>query len=191
MAITQISQIQVRRGLQQDLPQLAAGELAWSTDLQRLYIGNGVLSAPDYAPVEGRTEILTQNSIVNFTNTLVANVIILQGNIETLNSQVAALQQGVLTSSNVTLGTNSSGTITTFTGNNNVITYSLGQGNTQRTGTIKAAFNKTTSTVIYEEDYVETGATDIVFTMSANSTTASLNYTTTSATYLQYRKQTQ
>jgi hypothetical protein len=41
MAIVQISRIQHRRGLQQDLPQLASGELGWSIDERRLYIGNG------------------------------------------------------------------------------------------------------------------------------------------------------
>ena len=43
MAITQISRIQHRRGLQQDLPQLAAAELGWSIDQRRLFIGNGTL----------------------------------------------------------------------------------------------------------------------------------------------------
>jgi len=60
MAITQVSQIQVRRGLQQDLPQLASGELGWSLDTQRLYIGNGTLA--EGAPVQGVTEVLTQYS---------------------------------------------------------------------------------------------------------------------------------
>lgn len=60
MAIIQISRIQHRRGLQQDLPSLASAELGWSLDSQKLYIGNGTLS--EGAPVEGVTEILTQNS---------------------------------------------------------------------------------------------------------------------------------
>lgn len=60
MAITQISQIQVRRGLQQDLPQLAGGEFGWSVDSQRLYIGNGTLT--EGAPVQGVTEVLTEYS---------------------------------------------------------------------------------------------------------------------------------
>lgn len=60
MAIIQISRIQHRRGLQQDLPNLASAELGWSLDSQKLYIGNGTLS--EGAPVEGETEILTQNS---------------------------------------------------------------------------------------------------------------------------------
>jgi hypothetical protein len=60
MAITQISQIQVRRGLNQDLPQLASGEIGWSLDTRQLYIGNGLIS--EGAPSTGVTEILTQYS---------------------------------------------------------------------------------------------------------------------------------
>jgi Pectate lyase superfamily protein/Major tropism determinant N-terminal domain len=62
MAIVQISKIQIRRGLNQDLPQLDAAEMGWSTDTQQLYIGNGLTSAPDYAPTVGYTEILTEHS---------------------------------------------------------------------------------------------------------------------------------
>lgn len=60
MAILQISQIQVRRGLQQDLPQLASGEMGWSIDARKLWIGNGSLG--EGAPIEGQTEILTEYS---------------------------------------------------------------------------------------------------------------------------------
>lgn len=55
MAITQISKIQVRRGLQEEIGQLASGELAWAVDTQRLYIGNGTLA--EGAPVIGLTQI--------------------------------------------------------------------------------------------------------------------------------------
>ena len=41
MAVVQISRIQIRRGLQQDMPGLASAEMAWSLDEQRLFIGNG------------------------------------------------------------------------------------------------------------------------------------------------------
>ena len=64
MAILQISQMQVRRGLNQDLPQLASGELGWSLDTRQLYIGNGTIA--EGAPSLGVTEILTQYS--NFAN---------------------------------------------------------------------------------------------------------------------------
>ena len=68
MAIVQISQITNRKGLQENLPQLAGAELGWSTDTRQLYIGNGTLQ--DGAPVIGNTEILTEFSdILNFTNT--------------------------------------------------------------------------------------------------------------------------
>lgn len=60
MPVVQISRIQARRGLQQDLPQLASAELGWSIDQRRLYIGNG--TSAEGAPTEGVTEILTQHS---------------------------------------------------------------------------------------------------------------------------------
>jgi len=58
--IIQISRIQNRRGRATDLPQLAAGELGWVIDEQRLYIGNGTVA--DGAPAVGNTEILTSGS---------------------------------------------------------------------------------------------------------------------------------
>lgn len=60
MAVIQISQIQVRRGLLQDLGQLGAGEFGWAVDQLRLFIGNG--STADGAPYIGNTEVLTTNS---------------------------------------------------------------------------------------------------------------------------------
>lgn len=57
MAVTQISQIQVRYGLQEDIGTLAAGEFAWAIDTQRLFIGNGTLE--EGAPISGMTEIMT------------------------------------------------------------------------------------------------------------------------------------
>ena len=60
MAIVQISRITQRKGLQENLPQLAGAEFGWSIDERRLYIGNGTLQ--DGAPVIGNTEILTEFS---------------------------------------------------------------------------------------------------------------------------------
>ena len=60
MPIVQISRIQHRRGKATDLPQLAAGEIGWSIDDQRLYIGNGTVA--DGAPAVGNTEIMTSGS---------------------------------------------------------------------------------------------------------------------------------
>jgi len=58
MAVTQISRIQHRRGLEQDLPQLASAEFGWSLDTRKLYIGNGTLD--EGAPTTGITRILTE-----------------------------------------------------------------------------------------------------------------------------------
>jgi hypothetical protein len=60
MAIVQVSRITARKGLQEDLPQLAGGELGWTLDQRRLYIGNGTLD--EGAPTVGNTEILTEFS---------------------------------------------------------------------------------------------------------------------------------
>lgn len=65
MAIVQVSQITNRKGLQEDLPQLAGGELGWAVDSRRLYIGNGTLQ--EGAPVIGNTEILTEFSDISAT----------------------------------------------------------------------------------------------------------------------------
>lgn len=60
MAIVQVSRITNRKGLTENLPQLAGAELGWCIDSRRLFIGNGTLQAG--APVIGNTEILTEFS---------------------------------------------------------------------------------------------------------------------------------
>jgi len=60
MAIVQISRITNRKGLTENLPQLAGAELGWAIDSRRLFIGNGTLQ--EGAPVIGNTEILTEFS---------------------------------------------------------------------------------------------------------------------------------
>tara|TARA_B100000900_G_scaffold176531_1_gene149726 strand:- start:2928 stop:4547 length:1620 start_codon:yes stop_codon:yes gene_type:complete len=62
MPIVQISRIQHRRGKKTDLPQLAAGELGWAIDDQKLYIGNGTVA--DGAPAVGNSEVLTEHSSI-------------------------------------------------------------------------------------------------------------------------------
>jgi hypothetical protein len=68
LAIVQISRITQRKGLQENLPQLAGAEFGWSIDERRLFIGNGTLE--EGAPVIGNTEILTEFSdILQFQTT--------------------------------------------------------------------------------------------------------------------------
>lgn len=183
MAIVQISKIQNRRGLNQDLPQLAGGELGWSIDSRQLYIGNGTLG--EGAPVEGHTEILTEFSIINFTagfasqvNTLAGNVTVLEGNIVTINSQIATLQQGTISNVAATLPI-SSGAVTASSLSNGSFNYTVTQGTAQRTGRINFNYNSSTSTVSYDEEYTQVGTTNLVFTLTANSTATSINYNTT------------
>ena len=60
MAIVQVSRITNRKGLSENLPQLAGAEFGWVIDQRKLYIGNGTLA--DGAPAVGNTEVLTQYS---------------------------------------------------------------------------------------------------------------------------------
>ena len=191
MAVIQISRIQHRRGLQSDLPNLASAELGWSVDTRKLYIGNGTIE--EGAPSLGRTEVLTQYSILDFETTFAANIVALQGNlvlvnsnISSLTSRVVSLESGVVgyTTSNLLAGA-SAATITNITANNAVISYTMGQGSSVRTGSI--TLSRSASTVSFTDEYTETVDTDVVFTMNANATTARLNYTATTAGNLLYR----
>lgn len=60
MALVQVSRITNRKGLTENLPQLAGAEFGWCIDTRRLFIGNGTLT--EGAPVIGNTEILTEFS---------------------------------------------------------------------------------------------------------------------------------
>ena len=52
MAIVQISRIQHRRGVADNLPQLAVGEIGLAVDTRRIYIGNGGTDAPQIENIE-------------------------------------------------------------------------------------------------------------------------------------------
>lgn len=194
MAILQISQIQVRRGLNQDLPQLASGELGWSLDTRQLYIGNGTLS--EGAPTEGVTEILTEYSAFNFTSGISSNVNVLQSNVTAINvnvgslqDEITALQLGQFTSNSTTLLPGTSGSVTTLPMTNAFFNYSLVQGSAERSGSIRIT-NDTTGTVLYEEEYAETAPTDVVFKVVPSGTQANVQYTTTSTTSLSWQIRT-
>lgn len=192
MAVIQISRIQHRRGLESDLPNLASAELGWSVDTRRLYIGNG--TTEEGAPSLGRTEILTQYSILDFESSFTANIATLQGNVVVLEGNIVALDNRITVLENAVTNTQSAAllgsvvspaTITNTSANNAVITYTMNQGGVQRTGSIKVA--RVSSGVSYEEDYTETSVTDIVFSMNANVTHTNLNYTSSTAANLTYR----
>jgi hypothetical protein len=69
MAVIQISKIQIRRGqtTEQGMPQLASGEMGWSIDEQRLFIGSG--SVAEGAPAVDNIEILTEERMFDLLST--------------------------------------------------------------------------------------------------------------------------
>ncbi len=69
MAVIQISKIQIRRGqtAEQGMPQLASGEMGWSIDEQRLFIGSG--SVAEGAPAVDNIEILTEERMFDLLST--------------------------------------------------------------------------------------------------------------------------
>lgn len=188
MAVIQISRIQHRRGLEADLPNLSSAEFGWSVDTRKLYIGNGTIQ--EGAPSVGRTEILTEYSILDYQSSFASNIATLQGNVVVLEANVATLQSEISAISsavvNVTLDASSSGSVFQVSNTNNmVISYTLTQDGVQRTGSITASMDATSAD--YSEEFTETNTTDIILTMSGNSTLTSLDYTTTTLTEFSYR----
>lgn len=164
MAVIQISKIQVRRGLQENLPQLASGEMGWSIDERRLFIGNGTLV--EGAPEVGVTEILTEYSnVILSASSIAANIAIAAlGN---------AAEETLLDNTTANIGN-----ITIPTVNSRVIDYNIVRGTDTRVGSIKVT-NLAGSAVI-ENDYTETADLGVTLTFLANSTAATMSYTTTS-----------
>ena len=68
MAIVQISRIQHRRGVADNLPQLAVGELGLAVDIRRIYIGNGGTDAPKIENIEYASPPPESNNTVNSLN---------------------------------------------------------------------------------------------------------------------------
>ena len=194
MAVVQISKIQLRRGLQENLPQLASAEMGWSVDERRLFIGNGTLA--EGAPSTGVTEVLTTQSIyyelANIT-ILQGNVANLEANVSTLQSEVSSLQANAAVHSltfldNMLTATNTAITLNSLT--SNTYDYTIVRGTTSRVGTLKVT--ELLGTAVYEDDYVETASTGVVLAFASNVNAAIMTYTTTStganATFTYYIK---
>jgi hypothetical protein len=192
MAVIQISQIQVRSGLQQDLPQLATGEFGWSIDTQRLFIGKGTLA--EGSPTTGVTEILTEYSVGLITvvvSTLEANVANLAANVATLTSLVGNISSAY--TSNITLADNQSSiTNTAITISSlgstasRIYDYNITRGTNSRVGSMHVT-TWSGNTVVFDEDYSETADIGVTLYWTANITgnanignLMTLGYTTTS-----------
>ena len=158
MAIVQISQIQIRRGLQQDLPQLASAELGWAVDSQQLYIGNGTLA--EGAPEVGNTRILTENDLPDVGVFVLAD----------------ALTNNTSSNANIT---SNSGSVLYF-GNTTpsvVVDYSIQRGANYKTGQLKIASN--TTAVSYSDTFVESANIGVTLSVNMLGYVACVQYKTT------------
>jgi hypothetical protein len=151
VAIVQISRITNRKGLQENLPQLAGAELGWSIDSRRLYIGNGTLQ--EGAPVIGNTEILTEFSEIVPPPEVV----------ELLNNQASPQ----------VIFTQDVNTTKAFS-----FAYTIVRGTRYRTGTVLIAAGSDAGPLAFSDSFVENAVTGI--TLSATQIDATINVTYTS-----------
>ena len=152
MAIVQISRITNRKGLQENLPQLAGAELGWSTDSRRLYIGNGTLQ--EGAPVIGNTEVLTE-----FSEVIPPPVVV-----ELLNNQAAPQ----------VIFTEDVNTTKAFS-----FTYTIVRGSRYRTGTVAVAAGSVDGPLAYSDSFVENAVTGITLAVTQIDATINVTYTST------------
>lgn len=153
MAIVQISQITNRKGLQENLPQLAGAEFGWSVDSRRLYIGNGTLE--EGAPEIGNTEILTE-----FSELIPPPVVV-----ELLDN----------VSSPSIIFTEDVNTVKAFS-----VDYTIIRDTTYRTGTLRVVAGSVSGSIVYNDDFIENASTGITLTVTQLDSTIYVNYTSTS-----------
>ena len=152
MAIVQISRITNRKGLQENLPQLAGAELGWSIDSRRLFIGNGTLQ--EHAPVIGNTEILTE-----FSEVIPPPVVV-----ELLNNQASPQ----------TIFTEDVNTTKAFS-----FTYTIVRGTRYRTGTVAVAAGSVDGPLAFSDSFVENAVTGITLAVTQVDSTINVTYTST------------
>ena len=182
MAVIQISKIQVRRGLQENLPQLSSGEFGWSVDTRKLYIGNGSLS--EGAPEVGLTEILTEHSSASqqaSIDDLTADLANLTTYTYNLSGNVTALE-GAATPTYITLADNVSsfanvGTVPLLSGSG-TLNYSITRNNEIRTGTLRTSIVNGQTT--YDDDYTETSNVGVMWNFLDDGASARWQYVTSS-----------
>ena len=167
MAIVQVSRITNRKGLAENVPQLAGAELGWAIDERRLFIGNGTLQ--EGAPIIGNTEVLTEYSDVFSGRT-----------------QFSFGDYIVNAGTNATLVNNAT-TQTVFTIDANAIPafevkYMIRRGVFTRTGTfiVVGSTDGTSGTLTTSDaDAVQNGSTGVTFTVSESASIITFAYSTT------------
>ena len=167
MAIVQVSRITNRKGLAENVPQLAGAELGWAIDERRLFIGNGTLQ--EGAPIIGNTEVLTEYSDVfsGRTQFSFGDYIVNAGTSATLNNN--ATTQTVFT-----IDANS---IPAFE-----VKYMIRRGVYTRTGTyiVVGSTDGTSGTLTTSDaNPVQNGSTGVTFTVTESASTITFAYTTT------------
>jgi hypothetical protein len=160
MAVTQISRIQHRRGLQENLPNLASGELGWALDTRKLYIGNG--TEEEGAPSTGLTEILTEHSDIN--------AIVLA---DAPNTGAFTLSQNQASPQATALSFNKTDI------NGVVVEYLALRNGEIRRGVLRAGFYNTKVTT--EDTYLESAAVGITLDFQISGANAVLYYTSTAS----------
>ena len=167
MAIVQVSRITNRKGLAENVPQLAGAELGWAIDERRLFIGNGTLQ--EGAPIIGTTEVLTEYSDVfsGRTQFSFGDYIVNAGTTATLNNN--ATTQTVFT-----IDANS---IPAFE-----VKYMIRRGVYTRTGTyiVVGSTDGTSGTLTTSDaNPVQNGSTGVTFTVTESASTITFAYSTT------------
>lgn len=187
MAVTQISKIQIRRGLQENLPQLSSAEMGWSIDEQRLFIGNGTLA--EGAPYTGTTEILTTQSMYSelvLIESLESNVGNMTANITSIQSNVANIQSSLAMYTQTLTNNTTNANIGNVT-STSMLEYIITRGSDTRFGWLKGAFLN--GIPLLDDEYSESADIGVTFGFTGSM----FQYTTTNtgadATFKYYVRQ--
>ena len=164
MAIVQVSRITNRKGLAENVPQLAGAELGWAIDERRLFIGNGTLQ--EGAPVIGNTEVLTEYSDVfsGRTQFSFGDYIVNAGTSATLANNATT----------ETVFTIDADSIPAFE-----VKYMIRRGVFTRTGTfiVVGSTDGTGGTLTTSDaDAVQNGSTGVTFTVTESASTITFAY---------------
>ena len=167
MAIVQVSRITNRKGLTENVPQLAGAEFGWAIDQRRLFIGNGTLQ--EGAPIIGNTEVLTEYSDVfsGRTQFSFGDYIVNAGT-------TATLVNNATTQTVFTIDANS---IPAFE-----VKYMIRRGVYTRTGTyiVVGSTDGTSGTLTTSDSNpVQNGSTGVTFTVTESASTITFAYSAT------------
>lgn len=161
MAVVEVAKLQVRSGLQENLPALDTGEFGWCVDTQRLFIGKGTLA--EGAPEIGVTEVLTEYSIASLLTSfdnLNANVANMAATVSSITSQIGNLVPVSVTLSNnqSTLANITAVSIEAYGARD--LNYRIVMNAHVRSGTISVVQTQG-NLITVSDDYVESGETGV------------------------------